>query len=449
MNTECIQSISEEEYVQILSKCEKHLQAIKTIVESFTDSPEGNMYYRDKSFTVDLEKAGMRKNIMTLAKVSKTILEIGFNMGHSALFMIVANPECVIDCFDICYHTYTKYCFNYLQSQFPNRLTLTVGNSNHTVKAYKKVVDMAHVDGGHDLDVAKNDLKSVINCTKTGGIIVLDDTWIWYLLNLWNEKVSEGIVSNVVVNECIQREKQTGHCIGRNLHKKLKIALLTLVLGSEEYRKIVKYGHLGKELYAKKHGYDFRCDEDTWDKSRPYAWSKVQLILKCLRENKYDYVVWIDADTHIMNDEKCLEDFISSLSNDRDILLAQDYEKINSGVMFIKNSDWSKSFFEQVYNKTEYLHHSNWEQEAIIHMYANNEMDCKEHITALTPDKQTEFNSYYFMYKHGQFLVHLAGCYRNDTNRNLDNAMIDHCPLRMDSDTDESFRNRMKFLGRL
>ena len=443
-----IESISEQEYKEIMKKCEKHIESLKTITESTCDKPEGGIYYVDQSFTEKTDKIPMRKNLMTLARKATTIIEVGFNMGHSSLFMLVANPQCSIECFDICRHLYTKHCFNYLDSQFPNRLKLHVGSSNAELCKYTgPLADMAHIDGSHDIAIANCDFFLCREKTKKGGIIVYDDTWISYLLQLWNGFVKDGMIKNIEINPCIDPQKQTGHSIGQLLTKqKCRIAVCTLVLGTEEYRRIVKYGHMTKVLYCQKNGYDLRNDEDVWDKERPYAWSKVKLILKCLYENKYDYVVWIDADTHIMDDTHCLEDFIVRLSAGKDILLASDNEKLNSGVIFVKNTDWCKKYFETVYKQTEFIHHNNWEQEAIIQLYEKNVSDCQAHIMLLHSSQQHEFNSYYFMYKYGHFLIHLAGCYRDDKNRNLHNAMNDHCPLRMETDTDESYNKRMEFL---
>jgi len=433
--------ISEEEYNRVMAECQIHLKSLMWITMIHTDSPEGSMYIRHGSFDPEPSKKNMQRNMMTLARKSKEILEIGFNMGHSSLFMLVANPECKIYCFDICQHPYTEHCFNYLESKFSGRLTLYKGDSRETVGRLEKKVDLVHIDGCHEWMIANLDFFNSYGKCRTGGYIVFDDLWSAPLRGLWEGYISSGMIREVKL-------LQADHGIAQPIRKEYRIAVATLALG-EEYKRFTRYGRQTKVDYCQFQGYDFREDENSYDPSRPYAWSKVRLISKCLSEEKYDYVVWIDADTHIMNPNISLESFITSLSEDRDILIASDWDKINSGVMFIKNTEWSKKFFEVLYDQTDFLNHPNWEQEAIIHMYNTNILDSKSHITKLHPSQQTQFNSYYGMYHWGQFLIHLAGCYRDDRNNGLDRMMNMYCPIRMDEDSDESFAQRRRFLENL
>jgi hypothetical protein len=53
------------------------------------------------------------------------------------------------------------------------------------------------------------------------------------------------------------------------------------------------------------------------------------------------------------------------------------------------------------------------------------------------------------MYKHGQFLIHLAGCYRNGKSHGLKEMMDIYCPLKMDEETEEEFLKRKNFLKSL
>jgi hypothetical protein len=230
----------------------------------------------------------------------------------------------------------------------------------------------------------------------------------------------------------------------------MKIALCTLAIG-EQYKKMVKYGQLGKQLYCQRHGYDYRDDEDVYDSTRPPAWSKIKSILKCLEEkndteSKYDYVVWIDADTHIMNPDWCLEDFIYRLSDGRDVMVAQDFKEINSGVIFVKNTEWSKLFLHTVYDQTQFINFSHWDQDAILHVYETGMIDSHKHIKRLYCLQSHEFSPYYQVFRPGMFLIHLAGCFRDGANLGIDHMMNMFCPLRMDEDTDESYQTRMEFI---
>jgi predicted O-methyltransferase YrrM len=152
---------------------------------------------------------------MTLAKLSNTILEIGFNMGHSCLMMLLANPNCKIDCFDICTHRYTEKCFEYIESQFPNRVFLYKGDSKVTVPKYEKIVDMCHIDGSHDMHDADTDFSLCLDKTRSGGIIVFDDTWLQHIAYLWSVYISRQLVRDINILPSIGI--QVGHSIGRKL----------------------------------------------------------------------------------------------------------------------------------------------------------------------------------------------------------------------------------------
>ena len=127
----------------------------------------------------------------------------------------------------------------------------------------------------------------------------------------------------------------------------------------KKYREIVKYAIKTKILYSQKHNYTFYDEQNSLDETRPIAWSKIKHILKYLDD--YDYIVWIDADTYIMNDEIKLEDIISNFMNKKHIMIAQDWKLPNTGVMFCKNSQWTKDFLNHIYKQEEFINHSNWE----------------------------------------------------------------------------------------
>src|SRR5437016_1374629 len=92
------------------------------------------------------------------------------------------------------------------------------------------------------------------------------------------------------------------------------IAVITIAHG-EAYQNLVKLGIENKHLYCKKHGYDFFCCEDSLDASRPICWSKIPLALKILNLSNYKWVVWIDADTLVMNLDIPLEEIIDERYN--------------------------------------------------------------------------------------------------------------------------------------
>jgi predicted O-methyltransferase YrrM len=436
--------IFDSEYNDVLAKCEPHFENLKKIVETYNCLPEGSCYYSHMSFSVDKGKDNLRKNLISLAKESKNILEIGFNMGHSAILMLTANPDCVIECHDACVNIYTEKCMHYVSQQFPGRIKIVKGNSVSTLRQYnRQAPDLVHMDGSKVPEIQYLDFIAVSQiCRENHTVIVFNDVWIDNVRRITSYQESCRAVKKMHIHFC------TSHDILLFLKKyRLPIALCTLSIGAE-YKEAVKYSNKIKKNYCEKNAYDYRDDEDEgiYDKSRPVAWSKINLIQRCLNEG-YDYVVWIDADAYIMNPELKLESFIVNFSKGKDILVTMDsVDTLNSGVMFIKNTNWSRRFFKHVYSMTEFINHSNWEQGAIIEMYEKNMLDAQKHVILLPKSLQRLFNSYVPMYKNEDFIMHVAGCWRDNTDMGLKSMMERHCPIRMDSDTDESYNTRIQEL---
>lgn len=219
----------------------------------------------------------------------------------------------------------------------------------------------------------------------------------------------------------------------------MKIAIGTLRLG-EKFKRDTKYGHLTKIQYCQKHGYDLIEDEQIHVFNRGYQWSKIYLILKYLHQ--YDYFVWIDADTLIMNQEKRIEEFVERLMNNKDIMYARDDGWINTGVMFIKNTKFANDFFIRTFN---FPNEMCYEQGAIDKLWRLNVDNCRTRIE-ITSD-QTEYNSYWWKWRWGQFLVHFPSCGEPNRPQNCLYRLIAlFCPIKMDEDDDESFQSRISWL---
>ena len=82
-------------------------------------------------------------------------------------------------------------------------------------------------------------------------------------------------------------------------------------------------------------------------------------------------------------------------------------------------------------------------------MVNNNILDSQEHICVLPVHLQNEFNSYNTCYKAGDFIVHFAGCYRDNVDKGLGVLMDEFCPYRTKEDTRDSYISRMKKIGRM
>lgn len=138
--------------------------------------------------------------------------------------------------------------------------------------------------------------------------------------------------------------------------------------------------------YCDLNHHDYEFFEIPSNFNRPPAWYKIKIILDSLREYN-GYIIWMDADSLILNFSINLNKFI-----DNNILyLACDFNDKNSGFMIIKSNKKTINFFEKVWTMEEYTHHMWWEQAAIIDLYNKNYNNCQSFIKILDQDI---FNSY-------------------------------------------------------
>ena len=127
----------------------------------------------------------------------------------------------------------------------------------------------------------------------------------------------------------------------------MKIAVCSFVIG-DRYKDIVKYGIQTRINYCKKHNYDYIDDESVYDRSRKIEWSKILIVQKYL--SQYDFLVWIDADTFIMNDNVTLESLIEKyLEGDypKDLMYTVGHGWVNNGIIFIRNTPFMADFLER------------------------------------------------------------------------------------------------------
>lgn len=210
-----------------------------------------------------------------------------------------------------------------------------------------------------------------------------------------------------------------------------------------EYKEITKYSRENKILYAKKHGYYFIEDESIYiEGAKEIPWYKILLILKYL--DKYDYIVWMDADLLVMNNEIKLEDIIEKYSN-YSIICGNCPRMINTGMLFVKNNDFSKQFLMDVFNNVydpasdPSERYYNYEQGSFINLWDKNHLESKIYIKITNP---REMNSYWYNYHYGDFILHGAGI-RGEMLKYFLNRFM---PDKMDFDTDESYISRIKYL---
>tara|TARA_B100001093_G_scaffold510313_1_gene575940 strand:- start:1445 stop:2140 length:696 start_codon:yes stop_codon:yes gene_type:complete len=222
----------------------------------------------------------------------------------------------------------------------------------------------------------------------------------------------------------------------------MKIAVLTLIIG-DDYSKTVSLATQSKKEYCLKHGYDFIIgNDDIYDKSRPIAWSKIKLIKKHILD--YDYIFLSDADVVIMNSKTRLEDLvIKYFEKDTNLLLTRDQQNLNTGNMIMKCGVDMDKLMDNIYNQTDFIHSSWWEQSAFIYLFNSNKY-IRDYTRVL--EDSHILNAYIVKlpnlelpekckYRTGDFLIHLAGIDNKKTLKDF----IDICIKIQNMEKDDNF----------
>lgn len=125
------------------------------------------------------------KQVDDLIKISSgsvlNVLEIGFNAGHSAEIFLKNNVNLTLTSFDLGEHGYVLPAKEYIDTTYPNRHTLVLGDSTVSIPKYTaenpgKTFDLIFIDGGHDYTVSKPDLDNCRMLANKDTIVIMDDT---------------------------------------------------------------------------------------------------------------------------------------------------------------------------------------------------------------------------------------------------------------------------------
>lgn len=136
--------------------------------------------------------------------------------------------------------------------------------------------------------------------------------------------------------------------------------------------------------------------------SKSIHWSKIVATQKLIVENKYSWILWIDADAVPMNIDFKLE---SILDNEYDAILSghsyrdkntnKSIFSFNSGVFIFKSTKWSEMFLNYVYTAPIYRHYWNdlfHEQSAIWDSVINfKNLQIDKHIKIMKNPTLTDY----------------------------------------------------------
>jgi predicted O-methyltransferase YrrM len=181
-----------KEYENYNDQKEKILEDLKKIIIRSNSILEGNCFYFHKTMNLHTNLYTKQLNLFWAGKQgTNKICEIGFNAGHSTMLMLLGRDKTQLDftIFDIGHHSYTKPCFDYIQSKFSNvNFKFIEGDSGITMpnwinnnKSEKNTYDIIHIDGGHYEHCIESDLRNADILIKLNGIIIIDDTHYSYI----------------------------------------------------------------------------------------------------------------------------------------------------------------------------------------------------------------------------------------------------------------------------
>ena len=186
---------------------------------------------------------------------------------------------------------------------------------------------------------------------------------------------------------------------------------------SERASWIHKLSYHNKLAYCRKWGYDLIIeDSEIVDKSRDVAWSKIPAFKKWLP--KYQWLMWVDMDAFFMNFKVAAHNL---LSDDYDLIIAKDWNGINMGVYFMKNSPFSYELMNSMWNAPKTWWYPWEEQSSLMHLMdatknGNRAKDILEHINF---PAQRDMNSYgaemaygnqQALYREGDYIAHFPNC---------------------------------------
>jgi hypothetical protein len=146
---------------------------------------EGNLCYLhhhgdlSSALPYSVEKAPLRKNFIRLVRNASSLLEIGFNAGHSAAIALIANPALLYWAIDVGKNAYSRSCAAELRERFGCNFNVVFADSRIALASgaltRKFVPELIHVDGGHDFATARLDLLSVAMLCGPETLVLVDD----------------------------------------------------------------------------------------------------------------------------------------------------------------------------------------------------------------------------------------------------------------------------------
>lgn len=132
----------------------------------------------------------------------RSVVEIGFCLGHSSDVILNVRPDIQMVSFDMMYHWFNDAGKKYIDMKYPSRHALFRGDSLATVPCFTRdykntTFDLIFIDGGHEYHVALGDIINMQHLARPDTILIVDDTNFEPVNRAWKKCVDDGLVEEL------------------------------------------------------------------------------------------------------------------------------------------------------------------------------------------------------------------------------------------------------------
>jgi hypothetical protein len=178
------------------------LKSLNAIAAATRAPLAGNLCYFDRSTTYlhappDPRRGPKHETLFKALAGKDHLFEIGFNAGHSALLALERSAARVTS-LDAGFNPYTPEAAEFLRREYPDRFGFLLRDSRRMLELRDAVdftnVDLYHIDGGHSARVFRSDIAAVLQLSRPGAWILVDDFYLRALRWICGDLVRRGFI---------------------------------------------------------------------------------------------------------------------------------------------------------------------------------------------------------------------------------------------------------------
>lgn len=181
------------EFEERLSEIHTYMENLSEITRQYASTQTGTKphgRYIQNPFNAP-ETIWKQKNLFRLSQKSNRVIEVGFEAGHAAALMLLANPKLEIIGFEPTTNPSAEVCAEYLTEKFGSRLRLIQGESAVAISKLASTYPDLKFDGFHFNSLATQ--IDFVNCIK----LARDQSIIISEPGLWSEALAERSVVEI------------------------------------------------------------------------------------------------------------------------------------------------------------------------------------------------------------------------------------------------------------